>query len=99
MPSSPTSLACAAVEEGGRAGPVVEFAPAGYRLTRNGSRFDHLAFATLADEARAALERDDHAAASASAREALDLWRGPALAGLAGEPALLADVAALDGEG
>ncbi|MEA2244677.1 MAG: hypothetical protein QOD24_4233, partial [Solirubrobacteraceae bacterium] len=80
----------------GATGPVVEFAPAGYRLTRNGSRFDHLAFGTLADDARAALERDDHAAASASAREALELWRGPALAGLAGEPALLADAAALD---
>jgi ABC-type transport system substrate-binding protein/DNA-binding SARP family transcriptional activator/streptogramin lyase len=80
----------------GATGPIVEFAPAGYRLTRNGSRFDHLTFGTLTDEARAALERDDHAAASASAREALELWRGPALAGLASEPALLAEAATLD---
>ena len=80
----------------GATGPVIEFAASGYRLTQDGSRFDHLAFGTLADDARAALERHDHAAASATAREALELWRGPALAGLAREPALLADAAALD---
>src|SRR4051794_26655021 len=80
----------------GATGPVVEFAPAGYRLARNGSRFDHLTFGTLTDEARAALDRDDHAAASVSAREALELWRGPALAGLASQPALIVEAATLD---
>jgi ABC-type transport system substrate-binding protein/DNA-binding SARP family transcriptional activator/DNA-binding beta-propeller fold protein YncE len=106
-PESPPPTATHAVESyisrlrgllktAGAIGPVIEFGPAGYRLPRDGSRFDHLAFATLADDARAALERDDHAAASATVGEALGLWRGPILAGLAGEPALLADAAELD---
>lgn len=106
-PQSPPPTATHAVESyisrlrrllkaAGATGPVVEFGPAGYRLPRDGSRFDHLAFATLADAARGALAREDYAAASTSAHEALGLWRGPALAGLASEPALLADAAALD---
>ncbi len=61
----------------GATGPVVEFGPAGYRLARDGSWFDHLAFATLGDEARGALAREDYAAASTAAHEALGLWRGP----------------------
>ncbi|MEA2133573.1 MAG: peptide/nickel transport system substrate-binding protein [Solirubrobacteraceae bacterium] len=106
-PESPPPTATHAVESyisrlrgllkaAGATGPVVEFAPAGYRLTRDGSRFDHLAFGTLADDARVALARDDYPAASAFAHEALGLWRGPALAGLASEPALLAEAATLD---
>jgi DNA-binding SARP family transcriptional activator len=106
-PESPPPTAMHAVESyisrlrgllkaAGATDPVVEFGPAGYRLARDGSWFDHLAFATLADDARGALAREDYATASVSAHEALGLWRGPALAGLASEPALVADAAALD---
>ncbi len=63
--------------------PVVESAPLGYRLTLPPEavdlhRFEHLA------AAGAATLRTDPARAAAILREALGLWRGPALADAAG---------------
>ena len=52
-------------------------------------------FERLAHEGSIALEREDPTAAAASLSEALGLWRGPALADLADEPALIVVIARL----
>jgi predicted ATPase/DNA-binding SARP family transcriptional activator len=61
-------------------GSLVEFHPAGYRLVVDPDDVDVHRFGRLAAEGRRALAGGDHAAAAASLRAALDLWRGPALA-------------------
>ena len=53
-------------------------------------------FERLAHEGSQALERDDPARAADTLSEALLLWRGPALADLADEPALAAVIARLE---
>jgi ABC-type transport system substrate-binding protein/DNA-binding SARP family transcriptional activator len=80
----------------GADGGVIASASGGYRLVREGNRFDYEAFEKLASEALAARERGDPRAAAVRAGEALELWRGPALAGLAEQHALRADAAALE---
>ena len=70
--------------------------PAGYRLLRDGNRFDRDAFVELASRARAAFENGDAREASELAGKALALWHGPALAGLAEERAIRGDAAALE---
>ncbi|WP_158645497.1 AfsR/SARP family transcriptional regulator [Stackebrandtia albiflava] len=62
----------------------------GYRLTTD--RLDATTFVRWVREAAEAASRDDHALAHALLCRALDLWRGPALAGLPGR--LLASAAA-----
>ncbi|MEA2131658.1 MAG: hypothetical protein QOJ85_4549, partial [Solirubrobacteraceae bacterium] len=57
----------------------------GYRLALAPEAIDALAFEQLASDGAAALRDDDPLGASALLGRALDLWRGPALAGLAGE--------------
>lgn len=67
-----------------RALPVaVESHPAGYRLVVEPDAVDVIRFERLAADGRAALERDTGAAARLL-REALELWRGPALLEVAG---------------
>ncbi|QFG20517.1 BTAD domain-containing putative transcriptional regulator [Actinomadura sp. WMMB 499] len=61
---------------------LVEGGPAGYRLAVDPGAVDVHRFGRLAREGRAAAGRGDHARAAGLLREALDLWRGPALAGL-----------------
>lgn len=66
-------------------GPI-EFHPAGYRLAVDPDDVDALRFTRLAGEGRRALAAGDAAGARDLLREALDLWRGPALADVAGAP-------------
>ncbi|MFB9881603.1 BTAD domain-containing putative transcriptional regulator [Planobispora siamensis] len=61
---------------------LVEAVPAGYRLAVAPDRVDAHRFARLAAEGRDALAAGSAAEAAAVLRSALDLWRGPALAGL-----------------
>jgi DNA-binding SARP family transcriptional activator/ABC-type transport system substrate-binding protein len=61
---------------------AVESRPGGYSLSLNADRFDLHAFEQTADEGRTALAAGQHERAAQLFREALALWRGPALAGL-----------------
>ncbi|MBQ1018195.1 winged helix-turn-helix domain-containing protein [Micromonospora sp. D93] len=68
----------------------VEFHPAGYRLAVDPGDVDAYRFERLAEAGRRALADGDWSRAAAVLREALELWRGPALAdavGAAGAPA------------
>jgi predicted ATPase/DNA-binding SARP family transcriptional activator len=58
----------------------------GYRLAVAPDELDSARFERLAAEGRAALGRRDAASAATQLREALDVWRGPALADFADEP-------------
>jgi predicted ATPase/DNA-binding SARP family transcriptional activator len=63
-----------------RPGSPVEFHPAGYRLAVEADEVDAHRFERLAAEGRRALAAGDPPRAASLLREALDLWRGPALA-------------------
>ncbi|MET7373017.1 BTAD domain-containing putative transcriptional regulator [Micromonospora arida] len=68
----------------------VEFHPAGYRLAVDPDDVDAYRFERLAEAGRRALVDGDWHRAATVLREALELWRGPALAdaiGAAGAPA------------
>ena len=67
---------------------AIETQGAGYVLRVEVGALDLQRFEELAREGSGALERGDAATASTVLREALALWRGPALADLADEPAL-----------
>ena len=70
--------------------------PPGYVLEVDRERVDVHRFARLADQGRTALEGGNPAAAEAALREALALWRGPALADFAYEPFAQTDIARLE---
>ncbi|MFC0543113.1 BTAD domain-containing putative transcriptional regulator [Kutzneria chonburiensis] len=57
----------------------IESHPTGYRLSANWVEIDAHVFARLAADGRHALAGGDHARAAKLLREALHLWRGPAL--------------------
>ncbi len=86
----------AALRAAGATQPILASAPGGYRLLRDGNRFDRDAFTELASRARAAFEDGDAREASELAGEALALWHGPALAGISEERAIRGDTAALE---
>jgi DNA-binding SARP family transcriptional activator/ABC-type transport system substrate-binding protein len=65
---------------------TIESRPGGYSLSLNGGGLDLGAFEQTADEGRTALAAGQGERAAQLFREALALWRGPALAGLASEP-------------
>ncbi|HET8811607.1 MAG TPA: AfsR/SARP family transcriptional regulator, partial [Gaiella sp.] len=67
---------------------AIETQGAGYVLRIERGALDLQRFEELAHDGSRALEQGDPAGASASLRGALALWRGPALADLADEPAL-----------
>ncbi|MFE6907109.1 BTAD domain-containing putative transcriptional regulator [Streptomyces erythrochromogenes] len=75
-------------------GAAVESHPAGYRLLVEPDAVDVVRFERLASEGRGALARDPEAAARVL-REALALWRGPALLDVAGSDAFRAPVTRL----
>lgn len=85
------ALRAAGVEE-----EIIASAPGGYQLLRDGNSFDCDAFNELARRARETLDRGRAQAASDLAHDALGLWRGPALAGIAEEPGVRADAVALE---
>ncbi|MEV4002337.1 BTAD domain-containing putative transcriptional regulator [Actinomadura sp. NPDC049753] len=64
------------------AGAVIERAGAGYRIAVDPDDVDASRFERLAAEGRAALAGGDAGRAAALLREAVELWRGPALADL-----------------
>lgn len=61
---------------------AIESGPAGYRLTLSDDELDHRLFERLLERGRESLAAEDPARASYLAQEALELWRGPALADL-----------------
>jgi predicted ATPase/DNA-binding SARP family transcriptional activator len=67
-----------------RLGPhaEVEATSTGYRIAVSPEAVDAHRFERLAGEGRTALTRGDHTGAAATLREALALWRGPALSDL-----------------
>jgi predicted ATPase/DNA-binding SARP family transcriptional activator len=66
--------------------PRLELHPAGYRLAVDRDDVDAHRFARLAASGHRALAAGDHPAAVALLREAIELWRGPALADVADAP-------------
>ncbi|MDX6677185.1 MAG: hypothetical protein QOE31_1237 [Solirubrobacteraceae bacterium] len=75
---------------------VVSTTPAGYRLRVLPGELDAARFEGLVEDARGALADGRPEDASATLREALALWRGPALAELALEPFAAAEIARLE---
>ncbi|MDQ7908249.1 BTAD domain-containing putative transcriptional regulator [Phytohabitans sp. ZYX-F-186] len=69
---------------------------AGYRLEVRPGELDLACFEELATEGEAAVHASGTATAVERLRRALDLWRGPALAGLSGGPLLSAEAARLE---
>ena len=67
----------------------------GYALDIDPEALDSVRFERLVQEARAARAAGDPDAAAALLREAQALWRGPALADVAGEPFALPEIARL----
>lgn len=76
---------------------AVESAPAGYRLTLDADAVDVRRFEHLAAAGRRALEGGDPPGATALLRDALALWRGPALADVGDAPFRDAVVTRLEG--
>jgi len=68
----------------------------GYVLDIEPEDLDSVRFESLVEEARAALRHGDPAGATARLRQALQLWRGPALTDVAGEPFAQAEIARLE---
>ena len=99
-PSRATSPACAAPSN--RAAPparparVLASEAPGYLLRVERDTIDLFRFESLADEGRRAAEAGDIALALDRFDEALALWRGPALAGLAGEVSVEAVIVRLE---
>jgi DNA-binding SARP family transcriptional activator len=77
-------------------GPVIATRAPGYELELAPERVDVHRFMRLAQEGRGALEADDVVAAEAALREALALWRGPALADFLYEPFVQTEIARLE---
>jgi DNA-binding SARP family transcriptional activator len=77
-------------------GPVIATRPPGYVLELEPDAVDVHLFARLAEEGRAALRSDDPESAETALREALALWRGPALADFVYEPFAQIEIARLE---
>ncbi|WP_158887088.1 BTAD domain-containing putative transcriptional regulator [Amycolatopsis anabasis] len=65
---------------------LIELRPAGYRLAADPEDVDAHRFERLAREGHRALTAGEHRRAATLLREALDLWRGPALADVLDAP-------------
>ena len=79
----------------GSRGRVLDTRPPGYVLHVGRDQLDAHRFERLVTEGKAALEVGDPLSASTLLREALALWRGPALADLGFEPFAQAEIARL----
>src|SRR5579871_5807130 len=74
----------------------LRYRPPGYQLVLTPAEVDALRFEDLSRAGRLALRRGDARAAAASMRQALGLWRGPALADLQLSPTLREEATRLD---
>jgi DNA-binding SARP family transcriptional activator len=74
----------------------LRYRPPGYQLVLGPAEVDALRFEDLSRAGRLALRRGDARGAAESMRQALGLWRGPALADLQLSPALREEAARLD---
>lgn len=74
----------------------LRYRPPGYQLVLTPAEVDALQFEDLSRAGRLALRRGDARTAAASMRQALGLWRGPALADLQLSPALREEGARFD---
>jgi len=74
----------------------LRYRPPGYQLVLGPAEVDALRFEDLSRTGRLALRRGDAQGAAESMRQALGLWRGPALADLQLSPALREEAARLD---
>ncbi len=77
-------------------GPVIATRAPGYVLELEPEQVDAHRFVRLADEGREALQNGSPEAAEAALREALGLWRGPALADFLYEPFAQTEIARLE---
>jgi YVTN family beta-propeller protein len=77
-------------------GPVLVTRPGAYRLLVAGEQLDARRFEGLVEDGRRALAGSAPGAAAASLRAALELWRGPALGALGGEPFARVEAARLE---
>ena len=75
----------------------IEHRSSGYLLRTETDEVDLLVFEALAEKARGLVSTDPSGAVQAF-RDAIDLWRGPALDDLAAQPSLGADIARLQEE-
>ncbi|MBB5966866.1 BTAD domain-containing putative transcriptional regulator [Planomonospora venezuelensis] len=82
--------------EGDGAGELIQHHPAGYLLAADPDDVDVHRFERLAAEGRAALAAGDHPGAAGTLREALGLWRGPALADVGDAPFAAAQAVRLE---
>jgi predicted ATPase/DNA-binding SARP family transcriptional activator len=73
-----------ALRQAGLGDQVIESHPAGYRLAVPPEHVDAAAFEALARQGSRALAAGDPATAGPVLRQALDIWRGPALADASG---------------
>jgi len=73
-----------ALRQAGLGDHVIESHPVGYRLAVSPDEVDAVAFEALARQGSQALASGDPLAARPALREALDVWRGPALADASG---------------
>jgi DNA-binding SARP family transcriptional activator len=78
-----------------QAGALLSTAPTGYRLRAEPGQFDEVLFDRLASRGRALLEAGKVGEGAGLLREALGLWRGPALADVGCGPVLAGQVARL----
>jgi class 3 adenylate cyclase len=65
---------------------AIESRPGGYALLLDGDELDLAQFEQIAGQGRAALAGGDYARSAQLLRDALALWRGPALSGLSAGP-------------
>ena len=77
-------------------GDVLATTPVGYRLRVRPGELDADRFRELVEEGRRALDAGQGAHAAALLREALNLWRGPALQDVAYEPFAQSEIARLE---
>ena len=80
----------------GAAGGVVVTRPSGYLLQVDAAAVDALRFEVLVDRGRDDAKAGDHTSAAATLREALALWRGPALADVVDAPYARAQASRLE---
>jgi DNA-binding SARP family transcriptional activator/Tfp pilus assembly protein PilF len=85
------------LDEAGRDQQLIVTEPGGYRITMDPEDLDLYEFRRLVGEARALAAAGNHHDAKVTYRSALDLWRGPAFAGIDSNP-IRAAAASLDEE-